>query len=278
LYLKYDFEPSLSAVPALDISVKHEWNSTEGLVKYGADGVYAAQPIGFKHSVSGYFGSQITSTSGALLFSIWDKGISRHPAANLTCGGPNATWCNHLHAFPLSSTCHRHCLDCGLHPGWHNTTGTQCSISRTFKDGDQILFRLFRSATNSTYDDNSTGFKRTLRGSEWTLTAAVSTRELRRSGTPANADVLGRMFFEGAFEGLDRFSAFHEHFGCTPCHAFYESEIRSGPWVASPSPRSPSISFTRTNSTAPDHCEAYEVDILPGPAAQFRTGPGTGPH
>jgi hypothetical protein len=217
LYLKYDFEPSLAEAPALDISVQHEWNSTKDLVKYGKDGVYAAQPIGFGQGVSGYFGSQVTSDDGALLFSIWDREITRHPATNLTCGGPNATWCNHLHAFPLESdTCDRHCLDCGLHPGWHNTTGTQCSIKRKFVDGDKIMFRLWQSTANTTYADNSTGFKRTLHGSEWTLTAAVSTVELRIKGIQAKPDVLGKMFFEGSYEGLTRFSAFHEHFGCTP--------------------------------------------------------------
>jgi hypothetical protein len=65
---------------------------------------------------------------GTLLFSLWD---AKNPdAENCASGkfGPNTTWCTHKHSFPLSANCHRHCLDCGLHPGWHNTSGTQCSI------------------------------------------------------------------------------------------------------------------------------------------------------
>ena len=130
--------------------------------------------------------------------------------------------------------------------------------------------------------------------------------------------------------GIARIGAFHEHIGCTPCAAFYESEVylglaedshvgnytflfdhflwlpslflpmdigkagsivanmressaepqvRRGPWVAAPHARAvKSIGFSRNNAT----CQLYDVDITMqppfGPAAQFWTGPGTGPH
>ena len=54
LYLHYDFEPSLSASPALDIAVEHEWNSTSDLMRYGKRGVFAAQPIGTHDGLGGY--------------------------------------------------------------------------------------------------------------------------------------------------------------------------------------------------------------------------------
>ena len=188
MYLNYDLEPSLQDSPATDISVDHIWNSTAALRRYGHNGVYAAQPIHTK-DVSGYFGSQVTSSGGALLFSIWDEGVKRtdeEVTACLKAGGPNVTWCTHKHAFPLSDSCRRHCLDCGLHPGWHNTTGTQCSLPLDVAEGTRVRFRLHRTANASTLID-PTGFGLTYSGSEWELTAAVD------SAAPM---VLGRMFWQ----------------------------------------------------------------------------------
>jgi hypothetical protein len=115
---------------ATDISIDHIWNSTSDMRRYGSNGVYAANPIGFGPGVSGYFGSQADgdTSEGGLLFSIWDKEQREGASCASTYGAakaPNSTWCQHLHSFPLSDNCHRHCLDCGLHPGWHNTSGTQ---------------------------------------------------------------------------------------------------------------------------------------------------------
>ena len=150
LYLSYDFEPSLRHTPALDILVYHTWTSLSDLHRYGKNGVYAAQPIGSAYGVGGYFGSQVVGSSDnvTLLFSVWDKQVAHTPAKNvsecLSAGGPNTTWCSHQHAFPLAGSCRRHCLDCGLHPGWHNTTGTQCSINLAVAAQQTIRFRLRR--------------------------------------------------------------------------------------------------------------------------------------
>ena len=38
---------------------------------------------------------------------------------------------------------------------------------------------------------------------------------------------IGTVFLEQTFGGVTRLGAFHEHIGCTPCDAFYESEQRS---------------------------------------------------
>ena len=88
---------------------------------------------------------------------------------------------------------------------------------------------------------------------------------------------VGRVFLEDTFEGVSRLGAFHEHIGCTPCNAFFESEIRRGPWVDQPLPRAVNaISFKRNNCS----CQLFDVDMLTIdgiPAAQFRTGPGSGP-
>lgn len=131
LYLDYEYKAgeALSEVPATDISVGHFWNSTSAMRKFGANGVYAAQPLGFGDGVGGYFGSQSDGETGqgGLLFSIWDKARGKEELCNDPAKAPNATWCQHKHSFPLSDSCHRHCLDCGLPSkhNWKNTTGAQ---------------------------------------------------------------------------------------------------------------------------------------------------------
>ena len=281
LYLHYDIEPPLSAEPATDISVEHVWNSTSKLRAFGANGVFASQPIGTVDGPSGYFGSQATGKGpGALLFSLWDAVWDKHPNASVLAhcasgaAGPNTTWCLRKHSFPLSPNCHRHCLDCGLHPGWHNTSGTQCSISLPdgVADGDSFRFRLFRSkpygATLTPPASDGCGLSYT--GSEWTLTAVKFS-----NGVEAQTFTVGHVFLEETRGGISRFGAFHEHIGCTPCDSFYESEVRRGPWIAAPNPRSvKSIGFTAPNCS----CKLFDVELgLPGPGAQISTGPGTGP-
>lgn len=124
-------------------------------------------------------------------------------------------------------------------------------------------------------------------GSEWTLTAQLLTSaEERKGGVGGEVLEVGKMFWEDTYGGISRLQAFHEHIGCTPCAAFYESEVRTGPWVARPLARGvANVSFTPPNAT----CQLFQVDIFEsqlmtdssvGPggrswAAQFKTGPGT---
>eukprot|EP00051_Salpingoeca_urceolata_P029130 m.6401 g.6401 ORF g.6401 m.6401 type:complete len:868 (-) comp2629_c0_seq1:146-2749(-) len=264
LYLEYEFSPPLKTKPATDITVAVNWTSVNAMRQYGANGVFAAHPFSTEgDGPGGYFGSQAdgNASKGGLVFSVWDA-VRRPPLNPAECkdqGWPNATWCQHLHSFPLSPECHRHCLDCGLHPGWHNTTGTQCSLNHSLQEGDQLRFRLFRSARNRslTYQGH------TYHGAEWTLTA-------RLNGGPTKH--VGVMLLQEAYGGVDRFGAFHEHIGCTPCSAFYESEVRSGPWLSDG--RNVSIAFRR--KTVP--CELYDVHLLGSRVALVETGPGTGPN
>lgn len=81
-----------------------------------------------------------------------------------------------------------------------------------------------------------------------------------QEGCRAQVWTLGKMFFEGTYSGVTRFGAFHEHIGCTPCAAFYESEIRRGPFSIEPGHRQVhSIAFARKNVS----CELYEVRACP---------------
>lgn len=272
LYLQYIIDPPLSSVPATDISIETIWNSTMDMRRYGSNGVFAASTIHMTDGPGGYFGSQADgdSAQGGLLFSIWDK-ESKGESPTTNCDGgvaPNATWCRSQHAFPLSGTCRRHCLDCGLHPGWRNTTGTQCSVPMLLRDGDSVTFRLRRVNVTAVIQ-NPVGLGLVYNGSVWELTAALGN---------GSTVLVGRMLLEETFGGVARFGAFHEHIGCTPCAAFYESEVRRGPWISAPVPRVvSSIGFQRKNVT----CELYQVDLFNSsgmPAAQFATGPGTGPN
>lgn len=283
LYLQYVIEPPLQESPALDISVEHRWNATSDMSRWGTNGVYAANPVGFQDGPSGYFGSQATGdiAQGGLLFSLWDKARKPRPNNTVHCAGgtaPNSTWCEHQHAFPLSPHCHRHCLDCGLHPGWSNTTGVQCSLALPIQEGQGFRFRLFRDKNSSTLHD-PLGMGLTYQGSEWVLTATRVDGALTASeGARTNATVeVGRVFLEDTLAGVSRLGAFHEHIGCTPCDAFYESEIRRGPWIDQPLRRTvKAIGFKRNNCS----CQLFDVNMLSidgVPAAQFRTGPGSGP-
>lgn len=154
--------------------------------------------------------------------------------------------------------------------------------------GDTVRFRLQRTA-NGTHLTPPDGGGLTYTGSEWTLTATIASASDTATGADAatrqpTAVTVGRMFFEDAYGGVSRLQAFHEHIGCTPCAAFYESEVRRGPWVLSQPMRSVSgIGFTPPEA----QCQLFDVDIRNTTSgggggvgvleAQFRTGPGTGP-
>ena len=103
------------------------------------------------------------------------------------------------------------------------------------------------------------------------------------SSANAAAQVVGRMFWENTFAGIDRFGAFHEHIGCTPCDAFFESEVRRGPWTgpADALPRQVrSIGFKPPTAAS---CQLFDVEVANAtggamPQATIKTGPATGPR
>lgn len=157
-----------------------------------------------------------------------------------------------MHAFPLVPSCHRNCNDCGLHPGWTNTTGTQCGVTMELSGGNGVRFRLWQSKPNATLAD-PLGMGLDYVGAEWTLTATLL--DTRRghgadgrtraalalaaapggssaaTATVAEPIVVGKMFLQDTYAGIGRMSAFHEHIGCTPCGAFYESEVRGSSYL-----------------------------------------------
>jgi hypothetical protein len=279
LYLEYDIQPSLAVDPATDISVEHMYTSTQHLKSYGKNGVFASQPIHTADGPSGYFGSQVTPDKGTLLFSLWDAQLDRHPNASTLArcdsgvAGPNRTWCLHKHSFPLSPNCHRHCLDCGLHPGWHNTSGTQCSVTLDdgIADGESFKFRLYRAAAygSTLTPPAADGCGLSYTGSIWQLDAV----RFDPSGTEVKTYTVGKVFLEETQGGIVRFSAFHEHIGCTPCDAFFESEVRRGPWINAPNKRTvASVGF----SAPAAECRLFNVTLLSDKiSARISTGPGT---
>eukprot|EP00041_Stephanoeca_diplocostata_P018679 m.393369 g.393369 ORF g.393369 m.393369 type:complete len:340 (+) comp21087_c1_seq21:223-1242(+) len=285
LYLDYDISPSLKDGPAADLSVGVVWENETQMRHYGANGIFAAQPFGIEDGVGGYFGSQVigsNKTMGTLLFSIWDSPLHRKgPGPECDHALPNATWCNHKHAFPLSSTCRRHCLDCGLHPGWHNTTGTQCSVSVPIGDGTGFMFRLRQVNPNTTYTDPNDSNHVVYSGSIWNLTVVPGTPTQPRHTRVAESDaiLLGSVFFERTFGLVDRLGAFHEHIGCTPCDAFFEGERRFGLTVNAPDTRTTSAITFNPPTTA--ECQLYNVKQAPLPSGLpsvvITTGPGTHP-
>eukprot|EP01060_Flectonema_neradi_P040869 TRINITY_DN9470_c0_g1_i1.p1 TRINITY_DN9470_c0_g1~~TRINITY_DN9470_c0_g1_i1.p1 ORF type:complete len:291 (+),score=52.78 TRINITY_DN9470_c0_g1_i1:131-1003(+) len=263
LYVHYTYNPSLVDVPATNLTAEVVWTSTSKMKAYGKNGIFAAQPVGSKDGVGGYFGSQDDGgKEGQLLFSIWDKQRKDGDTCRDPSHTPNSTWCSFKHALPVSTeSCHRNCNDCGLHPTWTNTTGTQCYVKMDIKEGQKLTFTFERLSRNESYLYQ--GY--TYYGSTWRLSA---------SGTH-----IGTMFWEDTFEGIDRLSSFHEHIGYTPCDSFYEEEMRTGPFITSPSPRSPvDMTFTPPKQPANASCLLYNVTIDKLTfTATFATGPGTGP-
>eukprot|EP00040_Diaphanoeca_grandis_P023380 m.127113 g.127113 ORF g.127113 m.127113 type:complete len:339 (+) comp29249_c0_seq2:167-1183(+) len=275
LYLEYEFDDPLKDAQPTDLSVAVEWVNVSDMRKYGANGVFAAQPFATDQGLGGYFGSQADGnvSNGGLLWSVWDKISHKTNLHGPQC--PNATWCNALHSFPMSGSCHRHCLDCGLHPGWHNTTGTQCSLPLTIEDGDRFTFRLQRTVTNTSYtfpSEPAASWHIKYFGSVWRLEASYTKA---RSPSVTTTLQVGEMFLEETFGGVTRLGSFHEHIGCTDCSAFYESERRTGPWLTSPHARNvSSITFTRPSA----ECELFDVAINEKEkSALIETGPGCGP-
>jgi len=176
----------------------------------------------------------------------------------------------------MSSTCKRHCLDCGLHPGWHNTTGTQCSVPLELVDGDRLRFVLEQLQSNTTMPFVLDGATIVYPGAVWQLTVARFTGP---NGDFVSNTTLGKVFFERTHTGVSRVGAFHEHIGCTDCDAFYEAEMRSGIEVLAPTPRTTTkIDFARD---ATWDCQLFNVTVNntagSTPTAMFQTGPGTGP-
>eukprot|EP01063_Lacrimia_lanifica_P039772 TRINITY_DN881_c0_g1_i1.p1 TRINITY_DN881_c0_g1~~TRINITY_DN881_c0_g1_i1.p1 ORF type:complete len:311 (+),score=87.35 TRINITY_DN881_c0_g1_i1:76-1008(+) len=280
LYLTYHFDPPLKQQNAYDLSAETVWNHTSDMKKTHQYGVYAAHPVGFagsKGEISGYFGTQVFGKAPAdevtLLFSIWDGRRSGTCADDYDPSlAPNATWCGALHAFPVTDTCKRHCNDCGLHPGWHNTTGVQCGGQKvTVSPGDAIRTRIHRVEADAKFTFAETP-KIEYQGSVWRATAQV----VSAAGVAAAPFEIGKIFFESLDGGLDRFSAFHEHIGCVPCSAFYESEIRRGPWEGGADARAPpAIVFTPPKNHP--GCTKYDVAVDNDKhEAQFFSGPGTG--
>lgn len=290
IYLSHSFEPAIEDSPATDLSVEIDWNATADMMRYGRQtnsnpGIYAGNPIHTDGGISGYFGSQVhggpnSSFNGSFLFSTWDAGYGKHarPADHgcdpLPRWAPNVTWCMRRHSFPLSANCHRHCQDCGLHPGWTNTTGTQCGVAIDIAEGDGFRLRLTRTAAVTTYEHPPGHF---LNGSAWLVTAQrVRQRGVLLGAPPGPLITVGHQFWEGTFSGITRIGAFHEHIGCIACDAFYESEIRRGPWIHAPLSREANVSYTENLRP---YCKLHSVEVLrrpdgSGEAAQIRTGPG----
>eukprot|EP00756_Hemistasia_phaeocysticola_P064779 Hpha_TRINITY_DN8058_c0_g1::TRINITY_DN8058_c0_g1_i1::g.140193::m.140193 len=261
LYAEYTYTTPLSKEPALEVAAAAEWTHISKMRQYGKNGIFAAQPFGVENGPGGYFGSQVTggSTNGTVLWSVWDKALK---TPRQCPHAPNQTWCQHLHAFPVSGACRRHCNDCGA-AGHGQTTGSQCPMHLPIAEGDTVEMRLYQAKPNASVVVEGI----TYHGGLWTAEASVSGRAFFEVGT---------MLLEDTYGGVSRLGSFHEHIGCTVCDAFSESETRHGPWIGKS--RTPPVSASFTPISDKDACRLFNASIDDkAHTVTFTTGPGTGP-
>lgn len=276
VYTKFDFEPSLNERNLYDVETKIEWTNFARLREYGSNGIYQAMRFmmalkpGAVKQFGGYMGPQIKGQGenaplgGMHLFSMWD---THKP--NVDGSSPSGRRLVIPAADP--GQCMRNCQDCGLHPELAAaalTTGTQCKLDGfTVDDGSAFVYRIHMSNSHasSMYDGQLYS------GTEWEVVVTdLSTHEVF---------VLGRVLLEGdtQSQGINLWTNFHEHLGCTPCDAFYESTTVTGPFIREPQ-GAHKISRVYVEPPKSEYtCRLFRTVGLSNFAVLIETGPGVAP-
>ena len=231
---------------------------------------------------SGYFGVQwkgATWENDMLLFSIWDKK-----------SGSTVT----SYALPNHPNCKRNCNDCSE----EETTGTKCyfNLPQPLQEGDELMLKVEREPVESlAYGQNQ------YKGHVWKVKLSYVSGPNKANfmtdqfGLKRNEEfVIGRILFaddnlalgEESMGGINGFSMFHEHIGCTPCNSFAFEVDRFGPYVTKaidndnlPELLEGDATFTCSWNTLGDcTCRSFDVKSFSFGGFRFQTGPGYLPH
>ena len=211
MYGEMVLEPTLKAKPMINMSIQVKWDdlqfSPHNTNKNG--GVYVAYVINNGDGLGGYFGIQLHSRGGMLLFSIWDgdrwdkSGAERVPKPS-----SKMVW-------PMNmEQCKRNCQDCGLPylVPWKReglTTGTQCKLIHSeMKAGDEYEITLERTKKQEKFNTNEYGgmpeahssfgeYDRDITGGVWVVKA--------RKLPDTEFEEVGKILFEGDGRGTKDF-------------------------------------------------------------------------
>ena len=252
---------------------------------YEATMMYTTQKDG-RPGASGYFGVQwkgLSFQKDMLLFSIWDKK-----------SGQTVT----SYALPNHLNCKRNCNDCAVHGQLEGTTGTKCyfNLPQKLQEGDELILKVEREPVETLEFDQGQYI-----GHVWTVKINYVSGPNKENFMvdQFNLDgeedfVLGRILFsednlavgEESTGGINRFSMFHEHLGCTPCNSFAFEADRFGPYVTKaidngnlPELVEGDASFSCAwNSLGNCTCRSFDVKSYQFGGFTFQTGPGYLPH
>jgi len=259
----------------------------EPLRRHNRNGIYEATMMHTTQKdgssgASGYFGVQwkgATWENDMLLFSIWDKK-----------SGSTVT----SYALPNHPNCKRNCNDCFE----EETTGTKCyfNLPQLLQEGDELMLKVEREPVESlAYGQNQ------YKGHVWKVKLSYVSGPNKANfmndqfGLKRNEEfVIGRILFaddnlalgEESIGGINGFSMFHEHIGCTPCDSFAFEVDRFGPYVTKaidndnlPELLEGDATFTCSWDTLGDcTCRSFDVKSFSFGGFRFQTGPGYSPH
>lgn len=171
-------------------------------------------------------------------------------------------------------SCVRSCVECDNYPQLRSsglTTGVVCTVDVGIVDESSFVYRLRQSKPETSMAFQGSKYD----GSEWEVT-------VRDVSTDAYY-VVGRFFLEGASStsGISSFMATHEHLGCAPCDAYFQSVRTAGPFVLNPKKqhflKDAAVSAPATAQGEGGLCKLHRVVSLRGLTLLYQSGPAVWP-
>jgi hypothetical protein len=166
-------------------------------------------------------------------------------------------------------TCRRHCINCddvdpqNLIAGW--STGTICTANIKLDPNSKFVYRLVQRGYTQVEYDAAKYF-----GVEWEVRIAEQ--------STGAAYTLGSIVTEGTWNksGITDFFTVHEHLGCAPCDAYYQSVRTTGPFILNPRGAHSLMKATETSPlrTQDQDCDMKRVFGLGGSTILYESGPG----
>lgn len=279
VYARYTIEPPLEEVNAFELLMVVAWKSIIKVQPHPSSGVYSKMKFRIAHTDGKGFDGQMGpvvrgggveggALSGKHVFEIED---TEHPAP---FGGIVEGRRLALASRPQPGDvgfCSRVCTGCQTQPrllSIGETTGVRCEVNMAMYDGDGFVYRLALVSGEAAAEFEDAVY----RGAEWLV--------VLRSLSTGNEVPVGRIVLEGNTHanGIERFSILHTHLGCTPCDAFYQSAVVSGPFIVRPHKRHrvTTCDVAALESVGTE-CNLRRAVGLGGQSVLLESGPGVWP-